>query len=950
MKELVTRIRLESKDFISDMGSAKNSALALSAAVAGVATGMAALAIHAAETIDKNTVLARSAGEATDRFSAMSYAMKLGGVDAESLAAGMAKMARPEQQKNLVAMGIAVTDATGKLRSQTDVMLDLAGVIEKTNDPLRRLEIAQAALGKSGGQFIEALKDGPAALRELMTEADALGQVFSKEDAIAADQFNDNLDKLKMGVSGVSTEIGKSIVQWVNHTKILDGAIGIVKNVISMWRNMDQGTKEFVYTFGTALVATTALVGVLYGVIQVAPLVSAAIKAAFITNPIGLLVTAIALVAAGVIYMISRWKEFQAFFSPLTAMIRNFQAQVSSVITSIIGIFSRFFSRFSSTLTPIKGIFDSITGAFKNVNLIATGLKTAMAPMLITFYTLATVINVLITAFIALIQVLRTPVGEGLMEFMTGSMAGNMVMMAEGVQKVSQGWGEASEIVKKASGDMKKSLSSLSDNVSTTLKNIITKSAPAAQAMDNLFNSADRKLNIGPMEADRKLKETFETFGNEFYKIYENAIKAKEGFAAAGLAGMDFKSRMQAIALGIEGVKGVFSSLSGMFTQYLQSLQKLSQTRLTNFTQNLDFMAGGAAKMLELQLAADNAFYDAQIKGLQKQKDALLDEERRYQDDLKALKDSYAQQRKAELDEEVKAEIRRLDDQYQAQVAYLEQSGVTGTELEARKADLLAQIEAQKNQAISESQKRLQNDITNRNSQLDEEAKVHATTAKQREDDLALHIQMIEDQKQANAQATADKKAMIERQTKLLEWNAGRATFEIGKRAQMAAAVASVAMGVMNAIQAGVLMAASIPFAGWIMGPVLAGTLSALVIAAGARTVSSISAQQYPPPPLFGDGGMAMGGAGGMGIIGDNGPEIAMPMNNPGKDFGALKGELASQLADAASGAMGGTRVADKIEVNLTNVFQPRDDYEMIKSKISVDLRDMVRGVIESVR
>ncbi|HNN60940.1 MAG TPA: hypothetical protein PKK45_19145, partial [Leptospiraceae bacterium] len=78
--------------------------------------------------------------------------------------------------------------------------------------------------------------------------------------------------------------------------------------------------------------------------------------------------------------------------------------------------------------------------------------------------------------------------------------------------------------------------------------------------------------------------------------------------------------------------------------------------------------------------------------------------------------------------------------------------------------------------------------------------------------------------------------------------------------------------------------------------------------------------------------------------------EIAMPMNNPGKDFGALKGELASQLADAASGAMGGTRVADKIEVNLTNVFQPRDDYEMIKSKISVDLRDMVRGVIESVR
>lgn len=932
MKELVTRIRLESKEFISDMTSAKGSALALSAAVAGVAATIGGLAIHAAEVIDKNTLLARSAGEATDRFSAMSYAMKLGGIDAESLAAGMAKMAKPEQQKNLVGMGIAVTDLNGKLRSQTDVMLDLAGVIEKTQDPLRRLQIAQAALGKSGGQFIEALKDGPAALRALMTEADQLGQVFSKQDAVAADQFNDNLDRLKSGISGVGIEIGKSIVQWVNHSNVMEYAVNIVKGVIAGWRSMDQTTKEFIYTFGVALVAVSALAGAIYGIVTLAPLVSAAIKAAFVSNPIGLVLIAVSLLAAAVIYMKNNWEDFAQFFAPITQMFRQFRTVITDVAATVINGFSRM----GSAVSPLKDTFASIGKAFENVNLVSTGLKVAMAPLLITFYALATVVNVLITAFSAMFEIMKTPVGEGLLKFMLGSTTGNIVMMAEGIQKVGQGWEQTKEIVDKASTEMGKSLKNLSTNVSQTVNNIITKSKPAADAIDNMFSGREQKFSTAPLE----------TYGNEFYKIYEATQKAAAGFAALRAPGADFVFRMQSAAAAIEGVKGVLGGLGGQFVQLQQAMERVAQAKLKNFTQNFDFMIGGISKMLDLQLAAETAGYDKQIKALQNQKDALLAEEKRYQEDLQAIKDAYASQRKTELDAEVQAEIQRLDAQYAMQVKYLEDSGVTGTELESRKADMLAQIEAQKNQAISESQKRLQNDITARNDDLDAEAKVRSEAQKTREDDLAMHIQMIEDQKAAASQATADKKQQIERGQRIFEWAAGRSAFEVGKRAQIAGATASTAMAVLNAIQAGLLIAANYPFVGWVLGPVMGATFSALALAAGARSIQAIASSQYPPPPLFGDGGMSTG----LGIIGDKGPEIAMPMNNPGKDFGALKGELASQLADAAGGALGGTHFSGPINLNVNNQFDKSHDYQEIKEKISIDLREMIKGVIESVR
>jgi hypothetical protein len=75
----------------------------------------------------------------------------------------------------------------------------------------------------------------------------------------------------------------------------------------------------------------------------------------------------------------------------------------------------------------------------------------------------------------------------------------------------------------------------------------------------------------------------------------------------------------------------------------------------------------------------------------------------------------------------------------------------------------------------------------------------------------------------------------------------------------MAGAQIQMATGVLNAISAGALMAATIPVVGWVLGPVLAATLSGMIIAAGSTSMSAIASTQYPPPPIFESGGLING-------------------------------------------------------------------------------------------
>jgi len=931
LKELVTRIKLESKEFTRDLESGKGAALAFSAAISTAAAGMAFLATNTANTIENNTKLSRAAGENSKEFSQLAFAAKLGGVEMENLSAGMAKMAKSDSQKNLRAMGIAVTDTNGKLRSQTDMLLDLSALIQKTEDPLKRLQLAQSALGKSGGQYLEFLKDGPEGIRALMKESEALGQVFTGQDAAAADLFNDKLDVLKIGIEGVGLTIRKSIIQWVNHSGAMEFATNIVKGAIAAWNSMDQSTKDFLFTFVAATAGAAALGAALYGVYTVAPLVGAALKAAFVTNPIGLVLTAVGLVAAAVIHMKNHWEDFSKFFAPVTKMFDEFRTRAGGAVNFVLTIMGQL----GAKLSPLKGVFDSISDSFKNVDIVSSALKLSLAPLLITFYSLALVVGIFSDALKGLFELMQSDFGKGMGIFLAGTMSGNIALQIEGIKKMSDGWEAMGAKFKETIGNMKGRLDRFSGDVVATVKNIATKSKPE---MDKLFEPPP---NAHEDPATDPIVKKAKTYSNVFY----NAAESAWAFFAA-LEAVDEKGNklpmLERLADSMEAIKPALQSLGSGFSDLMGSQAKLEQARFSNFQQRNQFMVKALGAFEDIALEQQKARLDSEIAALTAQKDALVAEERAYQERLKQIRDEYAEQRSSELDAELQKEFDLLDARYNAQVEMLEKSGITGAEAEARKADFLAENEDKKNQLIAQSNKRLQKDIEKKNKELaDDEAK-KAKATKQREDDLALHIQMLEEQKTAAAEASANRKMELDRLSRLQEWQAGRASFEVSKRAQIAQIGASMAMSALNAVQAGILLASSVPVVGWTMGPVLTAALSTMAFAAGANALRGVMTQQYPPPPLFDDGGISRGRAQGNGWRSED-AEMHIPLSNPGKDFGALKGEVAKLLLPDD---YGGRRVSIE-NLQVVNHFGAREDYEEIKEKINADIRDMVKGALE---
>lgn len=460
-----------------------------------------------------------------------------------------------------------------------------------------------------------------------------------------------------------------------------------------------------------------------------------------------------------------------------------------------------------------------------------------------------------------------------------------------------------------------------------------------------LFSGFNLRSDSLPMRGILDAMDQTSEFVKQKHQVMQEAIAqgAKDGGKQAG---ENFRSAY-ASAAG-KAMTDVMNGIINGYQNILTQTANLLAIQQQNLVTNTDFALKGVEHMMQQYLDALTRELDAQIKALEDQKEAMLDEERKYQDKLKAMRDGYASDRQQELDEELRAEFDRLQEKYRQEVEFFEDAGLSEIDLDAKKQDALAELEKKKNQLISESKKKLADDISNNNARLDKEASVSANYAQQREQQLADRIKQLEKEKAAAVEESNNKRMKLEQQLKMYQWLAGFKAFEAEKRAKVQQAEVSMLMGQASAAEAGASVAASI--GGWyglIAGIAAAAVLSTMNWYAGTRAMQAASAAQYPPPPVFAEGGMAtmpsiFGESGRFGSIGSMyGTELAIPANNPGKDFGALKAEVAKEL-------VGGKKGVGDVYMNVYNNFSARDDYETIKMKLNQDFRDMIRSAVAS--
>jgi len=213
------------------VGGMQRSFSALGATLATLGVGVSAGAFAsmikgAIDLQDEIGKVAQRIGTSTAALSELAYSAKLSDVSFETLQQSMKKLSvnmldtqagAGEAKAAFEALGIAVTDTGGNLLSNEKVVSEIADSFAKMEDGAGKTAIAVKLFGRAGSEMIPLLNQGSRGLRENAEEARKFGIVISTEAAKAAEEFNDNLTRLKEASHGAGLALANDFLPSLNN-------------------------------------------------------------------------------------------------------------------------------------------------------------------------------------------------------------------------------------------------------------------------------------------------------------------------------------------------------------------------------------------------------------------------------------------------------------------------------------------------------------------------------------------------------------------------------------------------------------------------------------------------------------------------------------------------------------------------------------------------------------
>ena len=170
---------------------------------------------------------ARDAGVTTTQFQELTFAGERAGISADTMRGalaglndGLAQAARGVGGpiSAFHRLGVRVRDAHGQVRSTSDVMDDLARVLPRVQNPMRRLALAQEIFGSSARDMLQVLHEGAGGLKDYRGELEALGGGVTAEASEASRRFGAAQVRLRYAFDGVRSSIMVSLapaVTWL---------------------------------------------------------------------------------------------------------------------------------------------------------------------------------------------------------------------------------------------------------------------------------------------------------------------------------------------------------------------------------------------------------------------------------------------------------------------------------------------------------------------------------------------------------------------------------------------------------------------------------------------------------------------------------------------------------------------------------------------------------------
>lgn len=409
---------------------------------------------------------------------------------------------------------------------------------------------------------------------------------------------------------------------------------------------------------------------------------------------------------------------------------------------------------------------------------------------------------------------------------------------------------------------------------------------------------------------------------------------------AAGLASENIK-RSFGTQLG-NTIKGAMSMLGEMANQaiaLIQSKAQLANARSRKLITFTDWLSQYAAKQDEKELARLEERISAELEALSRKNDAILAEQEEFEKRKQEIERKYSEEKNLAEDENYLAEVARLESSYNDKIAMLEQIYGDTEQYEIERLALIEELEQMKLDLANQFQNAWQDEKEKSLDDLEDEEIAKEEDWKARQLEIESEKKRLEEERETREKELAKAKEERDKKAAIMKYKAELAAWAASKVANIAAIKMQMAMGVMNAIAAGVSMAAMGGPVGWVLGPALAATLSGLILATGATSMAAVASEPPPMPPQFERGGFVSGLRHKDGGVNANleGGEYVMPRAATARNFQTLEAMRNGRSLNQ-----------DQLIINqyFTNTFYEKDNYDEFKRRMNEDMRFGVMSAV----
>lgn len=379
------------KQWGTSLQSAGQQMQGLSMAAGALVASLGAISYKAGQNADDLNTLSKVTGIGTAELQKYSYAADLVDVSTEDIAKANQRLKKSAyaaangsktQAEAFEAIGVSVTNADGSLRDSEAIFQDVISSLGTMSNETERDALAQKLMGKSAANLNPLIADQGETYKEVSETLKKYDLDFIDQETLdAANQFNDELDTMKLIGSVAIAQVGSQLAAFL--APALEKIVGWIGNLAN-W--LSKLSPEVLTIIGivAGVVAAVAPVLILLGklAMAVSSLMNLAnilgISIGALAGPIGIAIAAIvAIIAIGVL-LYKNWDTIKAkaqeLWNKIKTVFAGIKASITSAINNVKSFLSSSWNNIKSTatsawnsikqaiITPIQNAWDKVKG------------------------------------------------------------------------------------------------------------------------------------------------------------------------------------------------------------------------------------------------------------------------------------------------------------------------------------------------------------------------------------------------------------------------------------------------------------------------------------------------------------------------------------------------------------------------------------------------------------